>query len=540
MEKHKSFSFKSTKFLLLFFTLSFSLILLTFLSYWSIKATPSFHKQTHLQLNNNNKPLLQVQTLTGFGSNFSAHREKDPNSSGASLRNPNVSSGFVEKLGNSSGFDVKPGNSSEVDEKSEDSSGFLSPLGSEEDEGVESDGDIDMDVDLHGNELTVTEVGDGNLTYSQVNVVNSTVIEENGSILSEKIEEKRIDECDVSRGRWVFEESYPLYTNSSCPFIDEGFNCLGNGRLDKNYLKWRWQPHGCDIPRFNATKMLELIRGKRLVFVGDSINRNQWESLLCLLMGAIQDPKKVYETRRRKITKGKGNYCFRFVDYQCTLEFYVTHFLVHESKARIGSKRVPTLQIDRIDRGTARWRGADILIFNTANWWTHSKTQAGINYYQEGSQVHAHLEATEAFRRALRTWALWVDRHVNPQKTRVFFRSSAPSHFRGGQWNAGGHCKEAIRPLDEVVMDVIPRKDLIVTEVIKRMRTPVTFLNVTAVSSYRIDGHPSVYGGKSSNRRYSSRVEDCSHWCLPGVPDTWNELLYYHVLSNHIKDWNRS
>lgn len=65
--------------------------------------------------------------------------------------------------------------------------------------------------------------------------------------------------------------------------------------------------------RFNATEMLDLIRGKRLVFVGDSINRNQWESMLCMLMGAVKDPKKVYETHGRRITKEKGNYSFKFV-----------------------------------------------------------------------------------------------------------------------------------------------------------------------------------------------------------------------------------
>lgn len=65
--------------------------------------------------------------------------------------------------------------------------------------------------------------------------------------------------------------------------------------------------------RFNAFKMLELIRGKRLVFVGDSINRNQWESLLCLLRGAITDPKKVYEIHGRRITKERGDYSFKFV-----------------------------------------------------------------------------------------------------------------------------------------------------------------------------------------------------------------------------------
>lgn len=160
----------------------------------------------------------------------------------------------------------------------------------------------------------------------------------------------------------------------------------------------------CAFFRFNAFKMLELIRGKRLVFVGDSINRNQWESLLCLLRGAITDPKRVYETHGRRITKGKGNYSFKFVvlllklvlllflwlrlcqfwfmvwvwqDYHCTVEYYVTHFLVHESKARVGQKRVQTLRIDTIDKRSSKWKGADILVFNTAHWWSHHKTKAG-------------------------------------------------------------------------------------------------------------------------------------------------------------------
>lgn len=80
--------------------------------------------------------------------------------------------------------------------------------------------------------------------------------------------------------------------------------------------------------RFSATKMLNLIRGKRLVFVGDSINRNQWESMLCLLMGAVKDPKKVYETRGRRITKEKGNYSFRFVVMSLVLLKEVNVFVI--------------------------------------------------------------------------------------------------------------------------------------------------------------------------------------------------------------------
>lgn len=57
----------------------------------------------------------------------------------------------------------------------------------------------------------------------------------------------------------------------------------------------------CGTFRFDARKMLEMLRGKRLVFVGDSINRNQWESMMCLLRTAILDPSRIQATRGRKI-----------------------------------------------------------------------------------------------------------------------------------------------------------------------------------------------------------------------------------------------
>jgi hypothetical protein len=42
-------------------------------------------------------------------------------------------------------------------------------------------------------------------------------------------------------------------------------------------------------------------------------------------------------------------------------------------------------------------------------------------------------------------------------------------------------------------------------------------LNVTHMSEFRADAHPSTTGGKKHG--------DCMHWCLPGPTDTWNDLL---------------
>lgn len=56
--------------------------------------------------------------------------------------------------------------------------------------------------------------------------------------------------CDLYKGRWVVDTSYPLYAASSCPFIDSEFDCLKHGRSDTQYLKYAWKPDSCDLPRY--------------------------------------------------------------------------------------------------------------------------------------------------------------------------------------------------------------------------------------------------------------------------------------------------
>ena len=56
--------------------------------------------------------------------------------------------------------------------------------------------------------------------------------------------------CDIFRGRWVRDElNRPLYEESECPYIQPQLTCQEHGRPDKEYQKWRWQPHACDLPR---------------------------------------------------------------------------------------------------------------------------------------------------------------------------------------------------------------------------------------------------------------------------------------------------
>ncbi|XP_009587467.1 protein trichome birefringence-like 4 [Nicotiana tomentosiformis] len=346
--------------------------------------------------------------------------------------------------------------------------------------------------------------------------------------------------CDVFDGEWVKDDANPLYEPGSCPFIDEPFDCYKNGRPDNGYEKFRWQPKHCNIPRLNAKEMLELLRGKRLVYVGDSLNRNMWESMVCLLRSSVEEKSRVFEVSGREDFKKEGAYSFIFADYNCSVEFVRSTFLVQEWEMPDGNGSTKeTLRLDLVERSCDKYKGADILVFNTGHWWTHEKTSEGKGYYQEGSHVYGELNVVEAFRKAMTTWARWIETNVDPLKTDVFFRGYSVSHFSGGEWYAGGKCDSDTEPLQDekdLSPSLYPPIMGMLEDVIRWMKTPVYYLNVTIMSDFRKDGHPSIYRKPNmtdEERRTTIRYQDCSHWCLPGVPDTWNELLYAQLLMKH-------
>ncbi|XP_074295759.1 protein trichome birefringence-like 2 [Silene latifolia] len=357
--------------------------------------------------------------------------------------------------------------------------------------------------------------------------------------LNSNLEEKEYNgkyegECDIFDGEWVKDDSLPHYPPGSCPLIDTDFNCYLNGRPDQGFYAWRWQPNLCNISRLNATDFLERMRGRKLVFVGDSLNRNMWESLVCILRHSVKDKTRVHEISGKWEFKKQGFYAFRFEDYNCTIDYVRAPFLVRESTFQGQNGSFPTLRLDLMDETTKMYHDADILIFNTGHWWTHEKTSRGEDYYQEGKHLYPRLEALQAYGKALKTWGRWVDRHVNPNKTLVIFRGYSGTHFRGGQWNSGGQCHKETEPIfNETYLGQYPSKMRVLEQVIGKMKTPVMYLNISRLTDYRKDAHPSIYRMSYATPKEIMEAEtsqDCSHWCLPGLPDIWNELLYASVI----------
>ncbi|CAI9785152.1 unnamed protein product [Fraxinus pennsylvanica] len=347
--------------------------------------------------------------------------------------------------------------------------------------------------------------------------------------------------CNIFNGRWVRDDTKPYYPQGSCPYIDRDFDCHLNQRPDDGYVKWRWQPYGCDIPSLNVTDFLERLRGQKLVFVGDSLNRNMWESLVCILRHGVKDKRRVFEISGRREFKKKGFYAFRFEDYNCTVDFVSSPFLVRESSFNGKNGSFGTLRLDLMDETTSMYHDADVMIFNTGHWWTHEKTSRGEGYYQEGKYVHPRLKVLEAYKRALTTWSRWVDKNVDRSKTQVIFRGYSVTHFRGGPWNLGGQCHKETEPIfNQTHLAKYPSKMKALEHVLEGMQTPVIYLNISRLTDYRKDGHPSVYRPdyQTTQQQIANvHAQDCSHWCLPGVPDTWNELLYVSLLRSGRGSW---
>ncbi|KAL6958297.1 Protein pmr5 [Sarracenia purpurea var. burkii] len=160
--------------------------------------------------------------------------------------------------------------------------------------------------------------------------------------------------CPLFTGTWVRDDSYPVYQSSACPVVDPEFNCQLYGRPDSDYLKYRWKPDDCELPRFNGFDFLLKMRGKTVMFVGDSLGRNQWESLICMISAGVASSPT-------QMIRGEPLSTFKFLDYGLAVSFYKAPYLVDIDS--VGGKRV--LKLEDISGNGNAWIGADVLSFNT-------------------------------------------------------------------------------------------------------------------------------------------------------------------------------
>ncbi|XP_070676787.1 protein trichome birefringence-like 35 isoform X3 [Malus domestica] len=231
-----------------------------------------------------------------------------------------------------------------------------------------------------------------------------------------------LERCDVFSGKWVFDNaSYPLYKESDCPYMSDQLACHKHGRPDLGYQYWRWQPHNCNLKRWNVTEMWEKLRGKRLMFVGDSLNRGQWISMVCLLQSVIPADK-------RSMSPNADLTIFQAEEYNATVEFLWAPLLVESNSDDPVNHRTSDriIRPDSVLKHASVWEDADILIFNSYLWWRQGPVK--LLWSAEANSVCEEVDGLGAMELAMGAWADWASK-VNPLKKRVFFVTTSPTHL---------------------------------------------------------------------------------------------------------------
>ncbi|KAK7316417.1 hypothetical protein VNO77_35437 [Canavalia gladiata] len=344
--------------------------------------------------------------------------------------------------------------------------------------------------------------------------------------------QKEQKKCDLFNGHWVpdLRVSSSYYTNSSCKTIPDSKNCFMQGRKDSDFLNWKWKPEQCELPRFDPKTFLQIVGGKKMAFIGDSVARNNMDSLLCLL-SQVEIPKDIYKDSEDRFRK------WYFPHHDFTLMMLWSRFLIVGEERMVNGtgSSIFDMYMDKVDDDWAKQvPNLDYAIISDGHWFFRvmylheAEKLVGCVYCNlpNVTSYNADFLLRVAFRNAFR----YINGCKECRKMLTVMRTFAPSHFENGAWNTGGNCNRT-SPVSEGEVDFNKfewQLRNVQMEEFERARNEgmkegkrFEILDVTKAMMMRPDGHPGEFWGNKWMKGYN----DCTHWCLPGPVDTWSQLL---------------
>ncbi|XP_062233098.1 protein trichome birefringence-like 19 [Phragmites australis] len=355
---------------------------------------------------------------------------------------------------------------------------------------------------------------------------------------------RRGEACDIFRGEWVPDPDAPYYTNDTCSVIHEHYDCIRYGKPDLGFVKWRWRPDGCDLPRLDPARFLAVMRGKSMAFVGDSLARNHIESLICLLT-RVAEPTPSWPSNKHTV--------FYYGEYNFTVaNFWAPYLVRHEQIDDDGPAHTGLWNL-YLDEPDAVWLAHvaefDYVVVSASSWFYRPSM-----LYEDGRLVGCHycllpnvtdLTLRYALRMATRAALRALGGADGRFRGTAVLRTVSPSQYEGGEWNKDGNCVRTMpyqrgeKRIEGFELDfhTLQLEEFAAAERAARDAgglVRMMLMDTTEAMILRADAHPSKYRGWTPEKHFTL-YNDCVHWCLPGAVDTWNDMLL-HMLTSKSND----
>ncbi|KAJ8630603.1 hypothetical protein MRB53_023926 [Persea americana] len=198
-------------------------------------------------------------------------------------------------------------------------------------------------------------------------------------LMTPPVEEKG---CNYAKGKWIADSRWPLYSGFECKqWLSSMWACRLTQRTDFDYEGFRWQPENCEMRAFDGSTFLKRMQDKTFALVGDSLGRQQFQSLMCMVTGGKDSPEVENVGWKYGLVKARGairpdGWAYLFPRTNTTILFYC------------------------------------ITSIHSTFWCSIQGTI--------GTELPQH------------------------PRLKAFFRTLSPRHFFNGDWNTGGSCNNSI------------------------------------------------------------------------------------------------
>ncbi|CAI7766261.1 unnamed protein product [Closterium sp. NIES-54] len=179
----------------------------------------------------------------------------------------------------------------------------------------------------------------------------------------------------------------------------------------------------------------------------------------------------------------------------------------------------------------------DVAVFSSGTWWLQNVPgRKQPNTFMVNGVVQQNITNIEAFRTGLKTLA----NHVKQSNFSgiPFFLTFNPKHGPVMRTARGDGACGAVQPIGPKGAFKWYESIRTAEEYFKMQRRVLTsssnmrVVKVTRMSEMRPEGHLGMWWQKRDNVTEAFATPDlgdCTHWCLPGVPDAWLDVMYAYM-----------